>query len=99
MANYANASQRSQLIAGLRDLAQYLESNPDVPAPGAGRLFTSFRPTAPTTSSARKSTLSPRVSAFSRASSRPAITSFPVTSARRYRANAIDRDPDDSDGE
>jgi hypothetical protein len=33
MTYYANAHQRSQLIAGLRAVAAYLESNPDVPAP------------------------------------------------------------------
>lgn len=33
MTYYANPSQRSQLIAGLRAMAAYLESNPDVPAP------------------------------------------------------------------
>jgi hypothetical protein len=31
--NYANSTQRAALIGGLRDLADYLESNPEVPAP------------------------------------------------------------------
>jgi hypothetical protein len=30
---YANAEERRSLIAGLRDLADFLEGNPDVPAP------------------------------------------------------------------
>jgi len=30
---YANATERQALIYGLRALADYLESNPDVPAP------------------------------------------------------------------
>src|ERR1700730_9188163 len=30
---YASAEQRSSLIAGLRDLADFLEGNPEVPAP------------------------------------------------------------------
>ena len=30
---YANATERRALISGLRDLAGFLESNPDVPAP------------------------------------------------------------------
>jgi hypothetical protein len=33
MTYYADPRQRSQLIAGLRALAAYLEANPDVPAP------------------------------------------------------------------
>lgn len=31
--NYATPDQRARLIAGLRDLAAFLEANPDVPAP------------------------------------------------------------------
>jgi len=31
---YANATERQALISGLRELADYLESNPDVPTPG-----------------------------------------------------------------
>jgi hypothetical protein len=30
---YANATERQALICGLRELADFLESNPDVPAP------------------------------------------------------------------
>ncbi len=30
---YANATERQALISGLRELAGFLESNPDVPAP------------------------------------------------------------------
>ena len=30
---YANAAEREALISGLRELAEFLESNPDVPAP------------------------------------------------------------------
>lgn len=44
MANYANANERTQLIAGLRDLAEYLESNPDVPAPWSGTTVYVFPP-------------------------------------------------------
>ena len=31
---YAGNSERAALIGGFRELADYLESNPDVPAPG-----------------------------------------------------------------
>jgi hypothetical protein len=31
---YAENSERAALIGGFRELADYLESNPDVPAPG-----------------------------------------------------------------
>ena len=30
---YANDEQRVRLVAGLRDLADFLDQNPDVPAP------------------------------------------------------------------
>lgn len=30
---YANPSERAELIKGFRDLADYLEANPDIPAP------------------------------------------------------------------
>jgi hypothetical protein len=30
---YANSEERAGLIAGLRELAEYLDQNPDVPAP------------------------------------------------------------------
>jgi hypothetical protein len=33
MAHYANDQERSRLIAGLRDLAEFLDQNPQVPAP------------------------------------------------------------------
>ena len=33
MSYYANSEERAGLIAGLRELAEYLDQNPDVPAP------------------------------------------------------------------
>ena len=36
MSDYANTIDRERFIAGLRALAEYLESNPDVPAPPHG---------------------------------------------------------------
>lgn len=36
---YANSTERQALIRGLRALADYLESNPDVPAPSYGDVF------------------------------------------------------------
>jgi hypothetical protein len=33
MSNYANSEQRERLIAGLRELAEFLGQNPQVPAP------------------------------------------------------------------
>lgn len=37
---YADTSQRAALIGGLRGLADYLESNPEVPAPIYSDVFT-----------------------------------------------------------
>ena len=39
MNHYANDEQRVRLIAGLRDLAVFLEQNPDVPAPSRADLL------------------------------------------------------------
>ena len=36
---YANDEQRVRLIAGLRDLADFLDQNPDVPAPWRADLL------------------------------------------------------------
>jgi hypothetical protein len=37
---YANDDERGRLITGFRMLADYLESNPDVPAPGYSAVLT-----------------------------------------------------------
>jgi hypothetical protein len=34
MNHYANPEERARVIAGLRDLADFLDQNPQVPAPG-----------------------------------------------------------------
>lgn len=51
---YANSTERGALIRGLRTLADYLESNPDVRAPSYADVFI-FPPAAPTPKSRRKS--------------------------------------------
>lgn len=33
MSHYANSEERTELIAGLRDLAEFLDRNPQAPAP------------------------------------------------------------------
>ena len=33
MSYYANSEERTELIVGLRDLAEFLNNNPDIPAP------------------------------------------------------------------
>ena len=38
--NHADSTERSALISGLRTLADYLESNPNVPAPGYPVVYT-----------------------------------------------------------
>ena len=100
MANYANASERSQLIAGLRDLAEYLESSPDVPAPCSGTTVYVFPP---------GGSNDERRAAIDTIASRVDTQSCEFTSGHyiasryfgpvEYRAVAIDCDPDDSDGE
>lgn len=36
---YADSTERQQFIAGLRGLADYLESSPEVPAPGYSTVY------------------------------------------------------------
>ena len=36
---HANAEERSRLIAGLRDLADFLQARPEVPAPQRAEVF------------------------------------------------------------
>ena len=36
---YANEEERTRLIAGLRDLAEFLNENPDVPAPRRAEML------------------------------------------------------------
>lgn len=38
--SYASPEERAALIGGFRALADYLESNPDVPAPGSTDVYT-----------------------------------------------------------
>ncbi len=42
MNHYANDEQRVRLIAGLRDLAVFLDQNPDVPAPSRADRYGSL---------------------------------------------------------
>jgi hypothetical protein len=51
---YANATERLALISGLRELAGFMEGNPDVPAPAYTSSFS--RPVFPTTRKSVKST-------------------------------------------
>jgi hypothetical protein len=44
MSNYANPDERSGLIAGLRELAEFLDQNPQIPAPRRTDLLV-FPPT------------------------------------------------------
>jgi hypothetical protein len=100
MANYANTSRRSQLIAGLRDLAEYLESNPDVPAPWGGTTVYVFPPDG--SNDERRAEID---TIASRVDTQPyEFTPSHYVASRyfgpvEYRAIAIDRDPEDSDGE
>ena len=100
MANYANASQRSQLVAGLRDLAEYLESNPDVPAPWNETTVYVFPPDG--SNEGRRAEID--VIATHVGSQPCEFTPGHYVVSRyfgpvEYRAIAIDRDTDESDGQ
>ena len=55
MSYYANSEERARLIAGLRDLAEFLDQNPQVPAPRSTDLLV-FPPAGATRRCSRKST-------------------------------------------
>jgi len=100
MTNYANTSQRSQLIAGLRDLAEYLASNPDVPAPWNGTTVYVF----PLIGSNEERRAEIDAIATHVGSQPCEFTPGHYVASRyfgpvEYRAIAIDRDPDESDEE
>ena len=60
--NHADSTERAALISGLRALADYLESNPEVPAPAYPAVHT-FPSPATGRKCAPKSTLPPHGSA------------------------------------
>jgi hypothetical protein len=100
MSDYANAIGREQFIAGLRALAEYLESQPDVPAPRHGASVLVF-PLHGTREEQRAEIdiIAARINAepCEIVSGHYGVSRFfgPV----EYRAVAIDRTPTDSDGE
>jgi len=59
---YANATERQALICGLRAMADFLETNPDVPAPTFTDVLV-FPPSACDAENSVKSTQSPHASA------------------------------------
>ena len=56
MSYYANSEQRDRLIAGLRELAEFLDQNPQVPAPSLYRSACVPAIGRPTRRCSRKST-------------------------------------------
>ena len=58
MSYYANSEERAELIAGLRELADFLDQDPQVPAPRFTDLLV-FPPPGATRRCSRKSTSSP----------------------------------------
>ena len=101
MPYYANADERSQFIAGLHALAEYLESNPSVPAPWSGTCVHVFPPHGRNEEQrAEIDIIAMRINAepHEEVSGHYAVSRFfgPV----EYRAVAIDKDtPADSDEE
>jgi hypothetical protein len=100
MSDFANAIDRERFIAGLRALAEYLESKPDVPTPRHGSSVLVF-PMCGTNEEQRAEidVIATRINAnpCEIVSGHYTVSSFfgPV----EYRAVAIDRTPDGSGGE
>lgn len=100
MPHYANANDRSRFIAGLRALAEYLESRPDVPAPWAGTCVHVFPPHGTNEDQrAEVDVIAARINAepCEVLAGHYSVSRFfgPI----EYRAVAIDRTPNGPDGE
>jgi hypothetical protein len=97
---YCADDERSQFLAGLRDLAEFLESNPSVPAPWAGVTVYVFPPDS--SNEGRRAEID---AIASRISTQPCEFAPGHYIASRhfgpieYRAIAIDSDADNSGGE
>ena len=100
MSHYANVNERGRFIAGLRALAEYLESSPEVPAPWGGTCVHVFPPQG--TNEERRAEID---AIASRVNTEPyEVISGHYTVSRyfgsvEYRAVAIDRATDSPDGE
>lgn len=100
MSHYANGNGRSRFIAGLRALAEYLESRPDVPAPWNGTSILVFPPHgADEEQRAEIDAIASRINGEPQeiVSGHYVVSRFfgPV----EYRAVTINRTPNASDGE
>jgi hypothetical protein len=99
MTHYAD-DERSRFITGLRDLTEFLESNPGVPAPWSGTTVYVF----PSDGSneqrrAEIDAITSRIGVQARESTPGHYVASRYFGPVEYRAVAIDRDPDDPDGE
>jgi hypothetical protein len=96
MGYYANANERAELIAGMRALAEFLETNPDVPAPGRADVLV-FPPGQ--SNEARRAEIDAIASRIG-VEPQESVPGHYVASRRfgpaEYRAVAIDHDTDTS---
>ena len=101
MEHYANTDERSRFIAGLRALAEYLESKPEVPAPWNGTCIHVFPPRG---SNEEQRTEIDVIAALINAEPCETVSGSQYAVSRyfgpiEYRAVAIDRTANDPDGE
>lgn len=100
MSHYANANDRSWFITGLRTLAEYLESRPDVPIPWGGTCVHVFPPSG--TNEEQRAEIDV-IAARINAEPNEVVSGHYSTSRFfgpiEYRAVAIDRTAIDSEGE
>jgi hypothetical protein len=95
MTCYASPSERRQFIAGLRTLAEYLESNPGVPAPWGKTTVHVFPPgDSNAERRAEIDIIAARVSAQPCEFAPGHYIASRYFGPVEYRAVAIDRDPD-----
>jgi hypothetical protein len=97
---YCTDGERSRFITGLRDLAEFLESNPEVPAPWSGATVHVFPPDS--SNEKRRAEIDAIAARVGTPPSEFAPGHYVASryfGPVEYRAIAIDRDTDESDGE
>jgi hypothetical protein len=100
MTYYADSTERTRLITGLRDLAAFLESSPDVPAPRWADVMVFPRNGTDDRNRAEIDAIASRIGAETSDNGQGHYTASRFFGPVEYRAIAIDKNtPADSDGE
>lgn len=97
MTYYADSTERTKLIAGLRDLATFLESSPAVPAPRWAQVMVFPHNSTDEENRAEIDMIAARISAETDDNGRGHYTASLFFGPVEYRAIAISKDEDRDD--